>query len=128
MTRQVITVRADGSLQGLQHKPGKGLDLRQFGTARIERASEVLWHEESQSWVVEFRSGVLKGETLDQGHLMAAGIDGDQPPFKVKGIAWTAFERSVGEGDQGVLLFEDYDQGVAAEIAVLDGLRLNGIY
>ena len=41
--RQVITVKPFGQMEGLQHKKGQGIDLRQFGNAEINRASEVLW-------------------------------------------------------------------------------------
>ena len=125
--RQVITVGADGSLQGLQHKPGKGLDLRQFGPAHIVRATEVLWHETDQGWFVEFRSGPLTGELLDAGHVKAAGMDYESPPFPVKQNVYAAFGRNAAE-DEPVLLFAEYDDAVKAEIAVLDGLRLNGVY
>lgn len=127
--RQVITVGSDGSLQGLQHKPGQGLDLRQFGAAKIERASEVVWHEGEQAWVVEFRAGAgsLNGNILDEHDVMAAGLDVMNPGFKSIRGAWTPFGRTQGE-DPAVLLFADYDEAVKAEVAVLDGLRANGIY
>ena len=59
--RQVITIGPDGMMSGLQVKPGKGLDLRQFGRAEIERASEVLWDSDRQGWIVECRKGVYAG-------------------------------------------------------------------
>lgn len=123
--RQVITVGLDGSLQGLQHKPGLGLDLRQFGAAQIVRASEVTWNQDIQMWVVEFRDGPCKGELLDQDHVRAAGLDVANPGFRHTPF-WEVFERDGADG--GVLAFPDYDEAVKAEVAVLDGLRLNGIY
>lgn len=107
MNRQVITVHPDGTLSGLQVKPGKGIDLRQFGTANIQRASEVLFNEDRQQWFVEVRKGRYAG----------------------KQITWTMLAMATGQvfkmkANDPVAHFDEYDDAVNAEIAVLDHIRL----
>jgi len=107
--QQVITIGPNGSLTGLQHKPGQGVDLRQFGRADIQRASEVLHCADRQKWYVEFRhAGTFTGKRLTHSMLFDAGHDlsNGQPVQDT-----TAY-------------FQDYDEAVAGEIAVLNYLRL----
>ncbi len=62
--RQVITIDETGIMSGLQHKPGKGVDLRQFGPVRIERASEILWNEETQAWNIHLLCEPFSGKAV----------------------------------------------------------------
>ena len=129
--KQVVTIGPDGTISGLLHKKGQGFDPRVLGKAQIERASEVVWLDMEQAWVVEFRSGAGRwaGAVLDQAVLMVAdlGFETGTVPFDFKGFAWDAYGRVHQQGDHGVLLFENYEDGVKAEIAVLDALRLKGL-
>ncbi len=50
MQTQVITITPSGEMQSLQRKRGRGVDVRQFGHAAIERASEITWNEPQQCW------------------------------------------------------------------------------
>jgi hypothetical protein len=111
--RQVVTIGTDGSIAGLQVKPGAGFDLRQMGKARITRASEVLWVEDEQAWCVEVRQGRYDGQKLDTFHMESAGCTWEEiNPDAVR---------------LSVLYFNEYDAAVKCEIAVLDGLRLKGL-
>lgn len=119
--KQVITVTSLGEIAGLQVKPGKGFDLRTLGKASITRASEIVWNEENQRWRVELREGA--GSYA--GRTVTAWLAVD-----ALGSAWdraipSHFE--VWDGDkEHYLEFVNYDDAVKAEIAVLDGLRLQG--
>lgn len=124
---QVITIAPDGTVSGLLHKKGQGVDLRALGgPAEIKRASEVVWNEAIQAWVVEFRAGAGRwaGFMLDQGATIAAGLGLRPDGFVFKALEWEAFGRV--RGDLGVFTFDEYEDGVKAEIAVLNGLRLAG--
>ena len=112
MTRQTITIGPEGGISGLQVKPGKGVDLRQFGPAKIERASEVLWDETEQKWYVECRKGVHAGETLQQ-------FEHDVITRPVWNPASLLMEALAGK----TAYFDDYDEAVQAEIAWLDFIR-----
>jgi hypothetical protein len=118
MGRQVLTISPDGTIAGLQVKPGKGFDLRQMGRALITRASEVLFSEAKQQWYVEVRDGRAAGRLIDQ-EMVASALAWDRLPMGTL----TATVRDV----ENVLVFEEYDDAVAAEIAVLDGLRERGL-
>jgi len=122
MVKQVITISPTGAMAGLQHKPGKGLDLRQFGKASIKRASSIEWDEDSQRWTVLPLSGPTAMQPLTVSHMLqygrdaiatvtSIGLDGKAP--------WT-----VSPAD--VLQFEDYDAAVSVEIAYFNALRLSG--
>lgn len=111
---QVITVTASGVLEGLQRKPGQGLDLRVFGKARIERASEIVWDEPSQKWAI-------KALCL---------------PWAVPYVCYARYAEATGRerpdvphalGTCGLLLFDEYEDAVRVEVEVLDGLRAKGL-
>lgn len=126
--RQVITVSPSGEISGLQVKPGRGIDLRRFGPAKIVRASEIVWDEEAQGWAVVIQDApgleVLKGVALTnkmadrfavtQALVLSMVADGKMvlPPAT--------------EGKP--LLFNDYDDAVTFEIAYLDAWRLDGVF
>jgi hypothetical protein len=115
MVTQVITITRDGVLSGLQVKPGKGLDLRQFGKADIVRASEIAWDGEVQAWFVDVIQEAGRGK-LTVAKWRKAGLQGDP-----------AHANST-EADDEVYMFDGYDDAVAAEIEYLNALRWQGIY
>lgn len=120
--RQVITISPTGGMAGLQHKPGRGLDLRQFGKASIKRVSSIEWDEEAQRWTVLPLSGPTKDQTLTVSHLMQYGRDAINvvTAIGLEGKApWTV-------SPEDVLLFEEYDDAVSVEIAFFNSLRLSG--
>lgn len=109
--QQVITIGADGHIAGLQRKPGQGLDLRQFGKATIERASEIVWAEGSQKWFVSVLTGPFAGRFLSDS------LWHDHVCDLIPAEATVEF---------GKLMFDEYDDAVRAEIEFLDGLRMAG--
>lgn len=115
MKKQVITIEQDGSISGLQRKPGQGMDLRQFGKAQIVRASEIVWDEAVQHWFVDVLQEAGKGP-LTTTKWREAGL----PAFPVGA--------NCGLEAGSTYYFKEYDEAVAAEIAYLDALRLTGKY
>lgn len=109
--RQVISIAADGTMSGLQKKPGQGIDLTQFGTAKVERASEIMWEETSQAWYVLPLKGAYANSPLTEDDWTAYL---PWPPARLKGV----------QHGTRTLLFSSYDDAVAAEIAFLDEVRL----
>ena len=105
--KQVITVSPDGSLSGLDRK-NKGVDLRQFGRARIERVSEIKWNEKRQAWYVEIIAGPLKGHEVTTADCFRA----------------SGYESTI----EDVALFDSYDMAVIAEVAFLDYKRKAGLF
>lgn len=110
MATQVITIGPDGSLQGLMRKKGQGIDLREFGPAKIERTSLVQFDEERQLFHVEFIAGPLAGKKLT--YPLFAACTGKTVRFK---------------NTDPVMRFESYEEAVEYEIMVLDGYRARPI-
>jgi hypothetical protein len=111
---QVVSVKRDGSLESLQR--AKGLDLRKLGEVDITRVSEVMWSKTAQKYYVVFHEasgspfrwiGTWLWDKIRTGTLTRQEA---QSPLK----------------DFGLVYFDEYEQGVAAEIKTLDYLRVNG--
>ncbi len=120
MNTQVITISQDGGMSGLQRKTGKGVDLRQFGRASIERASLIEWDENKQKWWVSIQSGKYAGAALSHVLRCNAGM------MPATGEAF--YPGSTMTTNGGVYMFKDYDDAVKAEVAFLDALRLRGVF
>lgn len=123
--KQVISISPDGVVTGLQRKSGQGLDLRQFGEARIKRISEIVWCENEQLWVAVGHLGWLEGHALNAMLANEAGIPVTHPALANATVLNTLLVN--GRPFVMVPAFRDYDDAVAWEIAVLDGLRSKGI-
>lgn len=116
--RQVITINPLGGISGLQRKKGQGIDLTAFGTADVQRVSEILWHEETSEWPrgwhIHFLLGVRAGTIFTVG---------DYKAHKHLGLPSIINENAQ---DDATASFEDYDDAVKVEVAVLDNDRLMG--
>ena len=110
--KQVVTIGPNGEISGLDRKK-KGLDLRQFGKAEINRVSEIEFNSSTQKWFVHVIRGRFAGIALARGHYL------DHLGHIPEGGA-------VNE-DTLIVEFDDYDTAVAAEVAFLDAVRLKGI-
>lgn len=102
---QIITISPDGVVSGLERKRGQGIDLKALGTASVVRVSHVVWREGARrGWAVVFLAG----------------------PRKDKVLGPADWSEDLPVDEDGAILFPDYDDAVAAEIAVLDRDRLAG--
>jgi hypothetical protein len=106
--KQLITISKDGTLTGLQMKKGKGVDLRKLGSASIVRSSLIEWRESHQAWFVKFLNGELSYKEITSTLSDNLGLS-------------LSPDSQFGEG---VLLWEDYDDAVKAEIEVIQAIRL----
>ena len=123
---QVITISPDGAISGLQHKKGKGVDLRVFGHAQIERASLIEWHEGKQAWWVHIVAGRYTGEGLSYNlRRDTVGVAPGEAFYPGSTITAGAGAASICSG---MYYFADYDDAVAAEVDFLNALRLAGIF
>ena len=102
MSKQVVTIGPDGSISGLQVKPGKGVDLRQFGNASIRRASDIVWMEEDQRWMIKILVGQHRGRFVT--NLLWFYEAGQHEVPETSEIGWA-----------DTLYFRDYDDAVEAE-------------
>ena len=115
---QVITISTDGSIVGLDHKR-KGLDLRQFGKAKTERATLIEWDEAKQAWFILW---VADGQ--------AVGLPwSDAEEFQRYGVDFTAhngYPLSDEAEENPTIFFNDYEDAVTAEVAVIQAMQLRG--
>lgn len=119
-TKQVITFKPDGSVEGLAFK-NKGLDLRQFGRAKIERTSEIIWSENSQAWTIQFLHGNQAGRFAGFRHLSMLGVqlaDAEKIVATLSTDCVAAFN---------LMTFADYDDAVRTEVIMIQSARLSGM-
>ena len=102
-------MHTDGSISGLQMKPGKGVDLREFGRASIKRVSEIAWYERHQAWVVK---------------PLAPDFIADRPLSFGRFVSVTKITPDYAHSKDGILLFDNYDHAVGAEIVFFNALRM----
>lgn len=129
MAQQVITIETDGTISGLQVKPGKGLDLQKLGKeagtpAKTVRASEIAWNEMEQVWFIDVLQSAGKGVvTFPKLKAALSTVDmmtTSELDYQVGKGAWTVKNE--------VLYFSSYDDAVKIEILYLDALRQKGIF
>jgi hypothetical protein len=113
MTKQLIIVDPTGALRGLDHKR-RGVDLRQFGRAEIERATLIEWDSQRQGWYIKWCSGG-KDNVWGVDHLLA--LDPDKFDEVARGV--TFFHPTM-------VLFKDYEDAIAAEVAIIQQLQKTG--
>lgn len=105
MSEQVIFIDEIGGVSSLDFK-GRGIDLRQLGEARIERTTEILWNQGAQKWYIKYLTGRKSGTLATVGD-------------------WTLFGNgsAVIFGEDGELLFDEYDEAVQHEIVLVQAMR-----
>jgi len=118
MTQQVITITPGGGMSGLQRKPGQGIDLRRFGRAKISRASLIEWDEAEQAWFINVTQEVGRGRV--------SVWDYAQTDARMPIADFVPSVRTEKYQPDGLLLFDEYEDAVKAEIAYLDALRKQG--
>lgn len=82
------------------------------GHAEVKRISLVQWAPEYQRWWVELLLADSEFGTPLTHTMLSEVADFDM--------------KDVGTAEDGVALFHSYDEGVAAEVAYLDLLRVTG--
>jgi len=120
MPKQLITINPDGSIEGLQVKKGRGVDLRQFGTANIERITNIEWAAEEQKWFIRFLLGELAGCLASANVVRATAGYIENLPCPNPNLTAPV------NGTPGTLLWDDYDDAVKAEIAIIQAARKAG--
>ncbi len=115
----LVTVNRLGGMLALFAKPGKGVDLRKFGPATMQRVSEITLEPGTQKFVITFLKGELKGRKLTE-QLWYIGGD-DAPSCGQQDGALTT-----PEGD--VMLFGEYDGAVQAEVDIIQHWRKRGTF
>jgi hypothetical protein len=130
---QVITITVEGTMSGLQVKPGQGIDLTSFGRAKVTRASEIVWSETHQKWFVdvlqEAGRGPITKDAFEAAYLTPEG--GTTIDEELDFLADDGWQIAPVEGSglpEGALLFTNYDQAVGVEVEYLNALRLKGQY
>lgn len=124
---QVISILPNGEIQGLQYKPGKGLDLLSLpAQAHVVRASEILFDVDTQKWYVEFRegAGAYTGRLLDFSVVQECGeplCDRNYDAAK----HWS-YSKPLSFVANFTYQFSSYDLAVEAEVDVLNCLRATG--
>lgn len=118
MQKQVITIDTNGNISGLQVKPGRGVDLQRMARdvgskAQTERVSEIAWDETEQAWFVFPIRGFFKNQSITRDTWEA------YCPFPPEGLTRV-------QHPTNVLLFEDYEMAVKAEVKILDAAREMG--
>ncbi len=112
---QVITISPSGAITTLRTKGG--VDIRSLGKVEIQRISEIVWDEEAQRWKVVFLHGRWANTSLSLSYLcdlFKSGFrNGVLPDYDV-------------DAPSGTLYFTDYEDGVTAEVAVINHLRFVG--
>jgi hypothetical protein len=125
--RQVITINDQGHISGLQVKPGRGFDLRQLGTASIKRASEIVWSETHQKWFVHIMSGKYTDTVVTTGFCHMVGYDVlNDPDTSYKSDLYVISTEENSEACSNLpfcIFFDNYEDAVTLEIAVLDHIR-----
>lgn len=116
--KQVITVRPDGSIEGLAFK-NKGLNLQQFGRAKIERTSEIVFDEALQKWTIKFLHGTCAGQTARLAHAMRFEC--------VAELAERCPGLTANDSADTTLAFDDYDRAVQIEVLLIQAARLAGL-
>lgn len=127
VNRQVITIGKEGSVSGLQRKPGQGLNLQTMGKAKTTRASEILWDEDEQKWYVDVLQEAGKGP-VTRDKLMAVMTETQINDMVNEYRPVGGFLGLVAnmDGSDPRWMTGDYDAAVKVEIAYLDALRLKG--
>lgn len=125
MIEQIISIASDGTIYGLDFK-AKGVSLRDFGDAQIERVTSIEWNTERQKWFIVW--------SLDR-HADARHEDAwTDKTFEDAGFNdVTDFDGNFDHDDccenyanTPVVFFERYEDANAAEVAVIQSLRLHG--
>ena len=114
---QVIEILPGGTIIGLERREKKALDLKQFGRAKIERVSEILFDETRQLWFIKTTTAApvtLRTHVINRAILERCDFNA------------TAMAHCPTTHPDCPAYFESYDEAVLVEVSVLDHWRLKG--
>lgn len=123
---QIITIKPDGSVVGLKHGKGRGVDLRKLGAVQISRVTLIEWDEQRQKWGIRW-NGRLQNAVWTRDHLRTVchlevpvwppGQDRwNLVPCGVMGIVGAVVADDLGGSP---IYFDEYETAVQAEVAVI---------
>lgn len=115
--QQVIEIGSDGSISGLERRGPNVIDLKQFGRAKVERVSEILFDEGRQLWYIQATMAApmsLRTQVINRAILERCDFSA------------TAMEHCPTLHPDCPAYFESYDEAVSVEVQVLDHWRLKG--
>ncbi len=115
MGRHVVSLSSLGGLGALKTKKGQGVNLLALGQAKITRVTLIEWAEEHQQWFIKWVKGEHKGKLWDCSTFSKAEVSTDPWPVSLSSM-------SMG----GVVYFQEYEDAVSAEIAVVQALQTSG--
>jgi len=112
MSKQVLVVDQKGGITGLVHS-GRGVDLRTLGRAEIDRVTLIEWDSDNQAWYIRWY-----GSNGDEvwGEQMRTYVL-NTPRCRL--INWRL--------EDGKFLFNEYDEAVEFEVAVVQQLQKQGL-
>lgn len=112
MSKQVLVVDHKGGITGLVHK-NSGVDLRTLGRAEIDRVTLIEWDSDNQAWYIRWY-----GSNGDEvwGEQMRTYVV-NSPRCRL--INWRL--------EDGKFLFNEYDEAVEFEVAVVQQLQKQGL-
>lgn len=108
---QLLTVRPDGSLVGLDFKRG-GFNPAPLGARSIVRSTDIAFNEGHQKYFCKFLEGPWNGQALTVDHAVEIGAD--------------CLNGSETFGEDRTLYFTDYEDAVAAEVKFIQAARRKG--
>ncbi len=110
---QVITFNVDGTISGLVHKKGQGVDLISLGVADVKRASLIEWDELHQKWYIHLMIQPAN-RTIESKIVSVAELQTMIPQLPLTTGVLMSDETAY---------FDDYDLAVKAEVYLLDAYR-----
>jgi hypothetical protein len=120
--KHLVTITPDGTIIALETK--KGLDVKALGHADIKRSSLIVWQEEEQAWEIHLLHGQFRGIVTAGTFLMYANGCGVAPAkYYQKPTRWW-HKLNPWKRYPMIPLWNNYDEAVAAEIVIIQTMRL----
>lgn len=128
VSQQKITINPDGSMSGLEYKPGKGVDMKALGDADVKRATDIEWDAGAKAWKVKWldfnKEGYMTYSEYARGlsHYLA-----NEFAYKTWKMMADMYAFTDPEYLSRPALFASYEDAVVAEIDTIEGLGLKPV-
>ncbi len=106
--KQLVTVKADGSLHTLRNS--RGFDLRKQGRISMTRTTDIKFCESRQKHFILFLGGNLKNKKADRYLAKKYLTRHDSLPNHIIGV-------------DDVVLFDEYEEAVEYEVTIVGNIR-----